>query len=159
PSRPRGRFTRSRRAAMLAGGGLLLALLLLLVGAAGWCILGLGRPLASTPPSDPTQGGTVVDGLFEEPDTLLPFLTVETYAVMVDQALWAPLWYGDNAGALHAGIADLPSQENGEISADLKTWTIKLHPNLQWSDGSPLTADDLAFSLRLYATPDFANTF
>src|SRR5262249_37941058 len=69
------------------------------------------------------SGGTVIDGLFEEPDTLLPMLTNETYAVMVDQAIWAPLWGGDNTGALYAGIADLPSAENGEISADLKTWT------------------------------------
>src|SRR5262249_54937933 len=45
------------------------------------------------------------------------------------------------------------------ISADLKTWTIKRHPSLKWSDGSPLTATDLEFSLQLYANPDFANTF
>jgi peptide/nickel transport system substrate-binding protein len=106
------------------------------------------------------KGGSMIDGLFEEPDTLLPFLTNETYSVMVDQALWAPLWYGDPQGALHAGIAtDVPSVQNQGISADAKTYTIHLKPNLKWSDGSPLTADDLAFSLNLYANPDFANTF
>jgi len=114
----------------------------------------------STSGSQPKSGGTVTDALFEEPDTLLPFLTNETFAVMVDQAIWAPLWYGDPNGQLHAGIAtEVPSTANGGISADGKTYTIHLKSGLKWSDGSPLTADDLAFSLQLYSNPAFANTF
>lgn len=106
------------------------------------------------------NGGSVIDGLYEEPDTLLPMLTNETYSVIVDQALWAPLWYGDPQGQLHAGIAtEVPSQANGDISSDLKTWKIKLRPGLKWSDGQPLTAADVAFSYNLYANPAFANTF
>src|SRR6266436_5111752 len=103
--------------------------------------------------------GTVIDGLYEEPDTLLPYLTNETYAIIVDQALWAPLWYGDNQGVLHSGIADLPTPQNGYIAQDLKTLTVHLHSGLKWSDGSPITADDVAFSFNLYGNPDFANTF
>src|SRR5258706_2160249 len=104
------------------------------------------------------KGGTVINGLYEEPDTLLPYLTNETYAVIVDSALWAPLWYGDNQGVLHSGIADLPTPANGYISSDLKTLTVHLHSGLKWSDGSPITADDVAFSFKLYGKPDFANT-
>src|SRR5262249_45039873 len=111
PSRPRGRVALSRRAAALPGVRLV-ALLLRAGAAAGWRVVGPGRPSAS--PSTTTRGGTVVDGLAEEPDTLLPMLTNETYAVIVDQSLWAPLWYGDTTGALHAGLADLPSQDNGK---------------------------------------------
>ena len=106
------------------------------------------------------NGGTVINGLYEEPDTLLPMLTNETYSIIVDQSIWAPLWYGDPQGLLHAGIAsEVPTQANGDISSDLKTYTIKLKSGLKWSDGQPLTADDLAFSLKLYANPAFANTF
>jgi len=105
------------------------------------------------------KGGTVINGLYEEPDTLLPYLTSETYSVIVDQALWAPLWYGDNQGVLHSGIADLPTPQNGYISSDLMTLTVHLHSGLKWSDGSPITADDVAFSFNLYGNPDFANTF
>src|SRR5215831_12307068 len=105
------------------------------------------------------KGGNVINGLYEEPDTLLPYLTSETYAIIVDQALWAPLWYGDNKAVLHSGIADLPTSSNGYISQDLKTLTVHLHPGLKWSDGSPITADDVAFSYNLYGNPDFANTF
>src|SRR5258708_14081012 len=118
-------------------------------------------PSGSTAPpgGNIVKGGTVINGLYEEPDTLLPYLTNETYAVIVDQALWAPLWYGDNKGVLHSGIADLPTPANGYISADLKTLTVKLHSGLKWSDGSPITADDVAFSLNLYGNPEFSNTF
>ncbi len=104
-------------------------------------------------------GGTVTVALYEEPDTLLPYLTNETHSIIVDQALWAPLWYGDNQGVLHSGIADLPTPANGYISQDLKTLTVHLHSGLKWSDGSPLTADDVAFSFNLYSSPQFANTF
>jgi ABC-type transport system substrate-binding protein len=105
------------------------------------------------------KGGTVINGLYEEPDSLIPYLTNETYSVIVDSALWAPLWYGDNQGVLHSGIADLPTPANGYISSDLKSLTVHLHSGLKWSDGSPLTADDVAFSFNLYGNPDFANTF
>src|SRR5260370_41511738 len=39
----------------------------------------------------PFRGGTVINGLYEEPDTLLPYLTNETYALIVDSAPLAPL--------------------------------------------------------------------
>jgi peptide/nickel transport system substrate-binding protein len=107
----------------------------------------------------PKKGGSITDALIEEPDTLLPFLTNETYSVMVDQALWAPLFYGDPSGALNPGIADVPTVANGGVSSDLKTYTIKLHSGVKWSDGSPLTAQDVAFSYNLYANPKFGNTF
>src|SRR5262249_30986616 len=98
-------------------------------------------------------GGQVIVGVFEEPDTLLPLLTHDDDARIVEQALWAPLWYGDGKGVLHAGIAAIPSQGNGDISPDLQTWTIRLRGEPKWSDTSPLTAADLAFSLQLYADP------
>ena len=106
------------------------------------------------------NGGTVINGLYEEPDTLLPMLTNETYSIIVDQTIWAPLWYGDPQGQLHAGIAtEVPTQANGDISSDLKTFKVKLKSGLKWSDGQPLTVDDLVFSYSLYANPAFANTF
>src|SRR5258708_21777710 len=42
------------------------------------------------------KGGTVINGLYEEPDTLLPYLTSETDAIIILQALCAPLWHGAN---------------------------------------------------------------
>jgi peptide/nickel transport system substrate-binding protein len=33
-------------------------------------------------------------------------------------------------------------------SADKKTWTYKLRPNLKWSDGQPLTSEDVAYTIN-----------
>ncbi len=106
--------------------------------------------------NSPVKGGNLIDGLFEEPDTLMSGVTSETFAVMVDQALWAPLFYGDYKGTPQPGLAtQVPSTTNGGISADGKTITIKLRPNLKWSDGSPLTSDDVVFTLKLYEDPGY----
>jgi peptide/nickel transport system substrate-binding protein len=104
----------------------------------------------------PVKGGTLVDGLFEEPDTLMSGVTSETFAVMVDQALWAPLFVGDAHGTPQPQLAtQVPSTSNGGISADGKTITIKLRSGLKWSDGSPLTSDDVVFTLKLYEDPGY----
>src|SRR5215469_8772457 len=103
----------------------------------------------------PVKGGTLIDGLFEEPDTLMSGITNETYAVMVDEALWAPLWVGDDHGVPQPQLAtNFPSTTNGGISADGKTITIHLKP-AKWSDGQPLTADDVVWTIQLYQQPSY----
>jgi peptide/nickel transport system substrate-binding protein len=107
-------------------------------------------------PSGPKHGGTITDGLFEEPDSLLPEGSVETYADMVDATIWAPLFYGDNTGIIHAGLAtDVPTPSNGGISSDLMTYKFTLRDGLKWSDGSPLTVNDVVFTLNLLKDPNF----
>jgi peptide/nickel transport system substrate-binding protein len=106
--------------------------------------------------SGPHKGGTAIDGLFEEPDSLLPQGSVETFSDLVDAAIWAPLYYGDNTGVIQAGLAsEVPSTSNGGISADGLTYTIKLRSGLKWSDGTPLTSDDVAFTFNLFKNPAF----
>jgi peptide/nickel transport system substrate-binding protein len=107
----------------------------------------------------PHRGGSIVDAILGETASLIPAQGQVSMDLSADQALWAPLWYGDPTGALHPGLArQVPSVENGDVSADLKTWTIRLKPDLKWSNGSPLTADDVAFSLNTFADPHFART-
>jgi peptide/nickel transport system substrate-binding protein len=111
------------------------------------------------PPAGPHRGGSIVDDLSLDTQSLLPLQSTLIQEIATDQAIWAPLWYLDPTGMLHPGLArEIPSLANGDISADLKTWTIHLKPNLKWSDGSPLTASDVAFSLTTYADPHFGNT-
>lgn len=43
-----------------------------------------------------------------------------------------------------------------EVSSDNLTYTYYLRPNLKFSDGSPLTADDVAFTLTLLNDPGYA---
>ncbi len=136
----------------------IVALLMLVLSACG----ASGTPTGSTTSSAPVKGGTFTDDLYEDVDSLIPNGVSETYAVLVDQAIWAPLFYGDSKGIVHPGLAsEIPTQANGDVSADLKTWTIKLRPNLVWSDGQPLNADDVNFTWKLWDSgtmPNLART-
>jgi len=56
------------------------------------------------------------------------------------------------------GLAvEVPTRENGGISADGTTTTWKLRPGLKWSDGQPLTADDLIFTWKYVTDKDTAS--
>src|SRR5207237_1081729 len=99
--------------------------------------------------SKPVKGGVWVDDLANEPDSLIPNATIQTFAWMVMQALWAPLLTGDSTGRIQPALAtEVPTVANGGVSEDAKTWTFHLRPNLKWSDGKPLTAEDVDFTWK-----------
>ena len=54
----------------------------------------------------------------------------------------------DRGNNIVAGVA-----EKWETSEDGLTWTFHLRPDLKWSDGSALTADDFVYSWRRVADP------
>ena len=65
-----------------------------------------------------------------------------------------PLAKYDPDGLLVPALAaEIPSLDNGGISQDLTSITWKLKDNLKWSDGSSLTAADVAFTWR-YCTDE-----
>lgn len=131
----------------------LLSVLVLVLSACG------GTPTASSTPAagnQPVKGGTWIDDLYEEPHSFIPNGVSETFADLVDQSIWAPLFYGDSQGMVHPGLAtEIPTVANGDVTADLKNWTFKLRPNLVWSDGQPLNADDVDFTWKLWDNPKF----
>jgi peptide/nickel transport system substrate-binding protein len=102
------------------------------------------------------RGGTWIDDLYEEPNSLIPGASPQATAAIVDQAIYAPLFYGDEDGVLHPGLAvEIPTVANGEVSPDLTTWTFHLRPNLKWNDGQPEDARDIDFTWRLWLNPKF----
>src|SRR6266571_53388 len=127
----------------------LVAMLLLILSACG----GASSSSSSSTPSagTPVKGGTWTDDLYEEADSLIPNGSVETFANLVDNTIYAPLFLGNAKGQITPGIVtELPTSANGGISADLKTWTFHLKPNLKWSDGQPLDARDVDFTWKLW---------
>lgn len=44
-------------------------------------------------------------------------------------------------------------------TTDNQTFTIKLQSGAEWSDGQPITAEDVAYSLNLIANPDVETSF
>jgi len=101
----------------------------------------------------PHRGGTVVDGFFEEPSRLIPNTDFIAFSIMVQEAIFAPLFYSDDRGALHPGLAaTIPTLGNGGISRDGRAYTFRLRPGLQWSDSAPLDARDVDYSWRTWMT-------
>ncbi|MGI8689757.1 MAG: peptide ABC transporter substrate-binding protein [Thermomicrobiales bacterium] len=53
---------------------------------------------------------------------------------------------------------EIPSVQNGEISADYTTVTWKLKDGVTWSDGQPFTADDVVFTWQFIMKPENGST-
>lgn len=138
----------------------LLSLLVLLLSACGGSG-GTGSTTSTSTTGKPVKGGTWIDDLYEEPNSLIPNASSETFSDIVDTTIWTPLFYGDANGQIQPGLAaEIPTTANGEVSSDLKTWTFKLRPGLKWSDGQPLDARDVDYTWKLWNNAKFgaANT-
>lgn len=130
----------------------LLSVVLMLLNACGPS----STPQGTTQSNKPVRGGTWIDDLYEEPSSLIPNGSSETFSDLVNETIWTPLFVGDSSGNLQPALAtEIPTVANGDVAPDLKTWTIKLRPNLKWSDGQPITADDVDFTWKLWNNPKF----
>src|SRR5436190_13376398 len=89
----------------------LVALLLLILSACGGAS---SSSSSSTSAGTPVKGGTWTDDLYEEPDSLIPNGSVETFANLVDNTIYAPLFLGNAKGQITPGIVSvLPTTANG----------------------------------------------
>lgn len=78
---------------------------------------------------------------------MTPYLSSGTKDIEAASLVLEPLARVDEKGNLVPYIAaEIPTIENGGVSADLKTITWKIRPDIVWSDGSPVTADDAVFT-------------
>jgi peptide/nickel transport system substrate-binding protein len=50
-------------------------------------------------------------------------------------------------------VAEMPDLDNGGISEDGTVITMKLRPDLVWSDGTPLTSEDFKFTYEMVTDP------
>ena len=88
-----------------------------------------------------------------EPDSLDPHLAVAAPALVVINDLFESLLTLDARGKPIAGAAASYS-----LSDDQRTYSFTLRPNLLWSDGRVITADDFVYSIRRLADPATAAT-
>jgi peptide/nickel transport system substrate-binding protein len=101
----------------------------------------------------PTRGGTIVY-LNYEPQLLNPYMEPEAVAGMFGRLVSRGLTDRDEQGHWVPLLAQkVPDPKDGDVSADLLTVTWKLRPNLKWSDGTPLTSDDLRFTWEVCGNP------
>ena len=78
---------------------------------------------------------------------LNPYLSGGTKDIEAASMVVEPLaHYDENGGMVPVLAAEIPTLENGGVAKDLRSVTWKLKPDITWSDGTPLTAHDVAFS-------------
>src|SRR5215216_5425712 len=86
--------------------------------------------------------------------TMNPFLATGTKDLHAASLVVEPLAHYDEAGNMVPYLAvEIPTVDNGGVSADLTTITWKLKPGLVWSDGTPVTADDAVFTWQYCTDP------
>ncbi len=87
--------------------------------------------------------------------TLNPYLSGGTKDIEAASLVLEPLArYDENGNMVPFLVEEIPTVENGGVSEDLTTITWKLKPGILWSDGTPLTADDVVFSWIYCVDPD-----
>ena len=98
----------------------------------------------------PTFKGTVTITFVQEPDNLNPMYTDMSFSGYLRPFYLKPSWdFDENAKPVPVLAKEIPSAENGGLSADGKTITIKLRDDVTWSDGEKLTADDYVFTFDM----------
>ena len=91
------------------------------------------------------NGGTFVWALDADAQSLNPFVAGDVPSVRAFGFIFPNLYQADKDLNITPDLADgMPS-----ISSDGKVWTVKLRKNAKWSDGSPITADDVVMTVNL----------
>ncbi len=100
--------------------------------------------LSRLPEAAAKRTDTFIAGLTEPGGVFNPFFYHNGYDGNVTSAIFEPLVDVDETGKPVPKLA-----EKWDVSPDQLTYTFHLRPNLKFSDGSPLTAEDVAFTLTI----------
>ena len=126
----------------------------------GWMMaaaLGLGLTLTACggkgggSATQAVTGNVLNRGTASEPPTLDPHLAQGNSSSALIDDLFVGLMTKDANGKMIGGLA-----ESWAASTDGLTWTFKLRPGLVWSDGKPLTAEDVVWSFQRLLDPKTA---
>lgn len=114
----------------------------------GLCVFALASCSArSAETNDPSA---IVCGWIASPDGFNPLTSISSQSTMIEEEIFTPLvdigadllpaWKTSFAGTVH-------------MSSGGKRYILKLRQHARWSDGVPITASDVVFSLNAYNNP------
>jgi peptide/nickel transport system substrate-binding protein len=101
------------------------------------------------PESSGAAGGTVRIGVAGSPDTLNPGTAVLAESYVLFELVYDQMFDLQLDGSLTPTLA-----ESWDVSDDGKTWTFKIKQGINWHDGQPFTAKDVAFTYNFYRSHD-----
>lgn len=105
---------------------------------------------AASPQLALSRDDTVIVGLQEPGGIFTPFFNTSGYDGNVQSVMFPPLVEVNAAGESVPGLA-----ESWDISEDELTYTYHLREGLLFDDGTPLTAEDVKFTLTLLHDPSY----
>jgi len=92
---------------------------------------------------------------WQAPSILNPYLSGGTKDVESSNIVLEPLARYNEVGEMVPWLAEsIPTVENGGVSEDLTAITWVLQEGLLWSDGTPVTASDVAFTAQYCMDPE-----
>lgn len=90
------------------------------------------------------DGGTYAEATIGRVNSMNPLFATTSSEKVLSKLMFATLTTVDYSGNTGMGLAEsLIASENGKV------WTMKLRNNLKWSDGEPLTNEDVLFTFSL----------
>ena len=101
-----------------------------------------------------TNGGTYTEGTLGKVNSLNPLFATTSSEKVLSKLLFATLLsvdYSGNPGPSLASSVDI--SENGKV------WIIKLREGLKWSDGEPITNEDVLFTTGLIQNPAVSSVY
>nr|MBA3468181.1 peptide ABC transporter substrate-binding protein [Herpetosiphonaceae bacterium] len=106
--------------------------------------------IPSSNSTEPTigGGGNLILTLGDDPPSLDPALVSDVSSALVVRSLFSGLV------RLDANLEAVPDlAESIEVSADERTYTFKLRSGISFADGTPITADDVRWSIERATDP------
>jgi peptide/nickel transport system substrate-binding protein len=154
----RGRLTRRAllRYTITAGLSMPALAVALTASAAAAAATAAAWPTSALAQDQVGQGGTVVIGVYQEANSLSPVLvgTPVSFAFMELSPMFEPMLRVN--GRLEpepALLTEVPTTQNGGISPDGRTVTLRMRPDLTWEDGQPCTIRDWIFTWQWIMDP------
>jgi len=103
-------------------------------------------------PVAPKKGGHIVWGVGTDIITLNPLIGVDTNTRTMGNLMFDPLVYFDDSQNPVPMIAEAAPK----ISSDGLSYTFPIRKGIKWSDGQPLTVDDIVWTYSLLYDPKYA---
>ena len=126
-------------------------------------LVGCAVPGPAAAPADDTgaapaatgEGVTLRLSTTSEPTTLDPNLAEDYYSITPIEQMFLGLTNSNNETA----EVEPELAESWEISEDGLTWTFNLRTDAVWSDGNPVTAQDVEYSVKRAIMPETASPY
>ena len=112
------------------------------------CVSIVGSVSADTP----KRGGSLVFARNMETNTLNPMELADNGQIYAHELIFDTLVFSDPTGATANLVPGLA--EEYSVSDDLLSWKFKLRDNARFSDGSPVTSEDVQFSFDRFSDPE-----